>query len=109
MVRNGQTIEPSSGEPPVRQDDVFTKYHDYRAHVLFEPLVAAVESSAAPPKPRPAVAVPPYVQSKLITRAEWAPKEAIVRRARGGDNWPLTWADDGHLYTAYGDANGFEP
>jgi CubicO group peptidase (beta-lactamase class C family) len=43
MVRNGQTIEPLRGEPPVPQDDVFTKYHDYRAHVLFEPLVAAVE------------------------------------------------------------------
>ncbi len=43
MVRNGQTIEPLTGEPPVPQDDVFTKYHDYRAHVLFEPLVAAIE------------------------------------------------------------------
>jgi CubicO group peptidase (beta-lactamase class C family) len=43
MVRNGQTIAPLPGEPPVPQDDVFTRYHDYRAHVLFEPLVAAVE------------------------------------------------------------------
>jgi len=44
MVRNGQTIEPLPGEPPVPQDDVFTKYHDYRARVLFEPLVAAIEA-----------------------------------------------------------------
>jgi CubicO group peptidase (beta-lactamase class C family) len=52
MVRNGQTIEPLPGEPPVPQDDVFTKYHDYRARVLFEPLVAAVEANAAASRPR---------------------------------------------------------
>jgi CubicO group peptidase (beta-lactamase class C family) len=99
MVRNGQTIAPRPGEPPVRQDDVFTKYHDYRARVLFEPLVAAViDGAAALPPPSPVIA-------KLI----WAPKETIVRRAKGGDNWPLTWADDGHQYTAYGDGWGFEP
>ena len=28
---------------------------------------------------------------------------------QGGDNWPITWADDGNLYTAYGDAQGFAP
>ena len=48
-------------------------------------------------------------KSTLITRVDWAPQETIIRRARGGDNWPLTWADDDHLYTAYGDGNGFEP
>ena len=32
-----------------------------------------------------------------------------MRKAKGSDNWPLTWADDGQLYTAYGDGNGFEP
>ena len=37
------------------------------------------------------------------------PGRRIVRKAKGGDNWPMTWADDGHLYTAYGDGNGFEP
>jgi hypothetical protein len=45
----------------------------------------------------------------LITGVEWAPIGAIVRKARGSDNWPLTWADDGDLYGAYGDGNGFEP
>jgi hypothetical protein len=47
--------------------------------------------------------------SPVIKQLTWAAKETIVRQARGGDNWPLTWADDGHLYTAYGDGNGFEP
>jgi hypothetical protein len=45
----------------------------------------------------------------VIQRINWAPAESIVRKARGGDNWPLTWADDGFLYTAYCDGNGFEP
>src|SRR5262245_7315161 len=35
--------------------------------------------------------------------------ESIVRRARGGDNWPVTWADDDAIYTTWGDGNGFEP
>lgn len=47
--------------------------------------------------------------SPVIKSAQWSPKETIVRRAKGCDNWPLTWADDDHLYTAYGDGNGFEP
>jgi CubicO group peptidase (beta-lactamase class C family) len=53
--------------------------------------------------------LPPYPPSTLITGIEWAPPNAIVRAARGSDNWPLTWADDGDLYGAYGDGNGFEP
>jgi hypothetical protein len=51
----------------------------------------------------------PYPPSALIIKADWAPQDSIVRQARGGDNWPITWGDDGFLYTAYGDANGFEP
>src|SRR6266850_231558 len=45
MVRNGETLAPGSGEPPVRDDDVFTKYHDYRARILFEPLMEAVTNT----------------------------------------------------------------
>ena len=33
----------------------------------------------------------------------------IIRQAKGSDNWPITWADDDALYTAYGDGFGFEP
>lgn len=29
------------------------------------------------------------------------------RRAPGSDNWPITWADDGHQYTSWGDGGGF--
>src|SRR5205085_1493506 len=51
----------------------------------------------------------PYPRSPVITGINWAPKETILRKAKGSDNWPITWADDDNLYTAYGDGNGFEP
>ena len=59
----------------------------------------------------------PYPQSAVITAVDWEPE--VVRDAQGktmpsgkkdgSDNWPLTWSDDGHLYTAYGDGYGFDP
>jgi CubicO group peptidase (beta-lactamase class C family) len=52
---------------------------------------------------------PPYPPSPVIKEVRWAPPQHIRRAAKGSDNWPMTWADDGHLYTAYGDGNGFEP
>ncbi len=51
----------------------------------------------------------PYPPSPVIRSVHFAEPAAIVRRACGSDNWPLTWADDGNLYTAYGDGWGFEP
>ncbi len=51
----------------------------------------------------------PHPPSPVIKEILWAPPETIVRRAKGSDNWPMTWADDDWLYTAYGDGNGFEP
>jgi CubicO group peptidase (beta-lactamase class C family) len=58
---------------------------------------------------------PPYPQSPVITAITWAPVSSITRLATGGkkrdgsDNWPMTWADDDNLYTAYGDGYGFSP
>jgi len=54
-------------------------------------------------------ATSPYLPSPAIKRIDWTPAGQIVRRARGSDNWPMTWGDDDLLYTAYGDGNGFEP
>jgi CubicO group peptidase (beta-lactamase class C family) len=51
----------------------------------------------------------PYPASTVVQDIEWAPADTILRRADGSDNWPITWADDGNLYTAYGDGWGFEP
>ncbi len=47
--------------------------------------------------------------SPVIRDIHWSPPQTIVRRAKGSDNWPITWADDDMLYTAYGDGRGFEP
>jgi CubicO group peptidase (beta-lactamase class C family) len=52
---------------------------------------------------------PAIVASPILKNLRWAPKETIIRRAKGSDNWPLTWGDDDALYTAYGDGQGFEP
>jgi CubicO group peptidase (beta-lactamase class C family) len=84
-VRNGGALAPGEDE------------HVVRPRLLFNPLVEAAEWSA------------PYPQSKVVTGINWAPKESIVRAARDSDIWATTWADDGHLYTAYGDGTGFEP
>jgi CubicO group peptidase (beta-lactamase class C family) len=45
MVRNGQTLAPGPGEEPVKEDDVFTRYHDYRARILLEPLSEALDAA----------------------------------------------------------------
>ena len=49
----------------------------------------------------------PYPPSPVISDItfEWSSHE---RHAPGSDNWPITWADDGHQYTAWGDGGGFE-
>jgi hypothetical protein len=51
----------------------------------------------------------PYPASEVIRAVEWAPPGTILRKACGSDNWPITWADDDNLYTAYGDGWGFDP
>lgn len=56
-----------------------------------------------------ALSRPPYPPSQTITSIQWAPLASVVRRAKGGDNWPVTWAADGTLVSAYGDGWGFKP
>ncbi len=63
---------------------------------LFNPVMEAFEAA-------------PYPRSELIRGVEFAPAEEVIRLARGSDNWPATWGDDGALYTAYGDGQGFIP
>jgi CubicO group peptidase (beta-lactamase class C family) len=85
-------------------------YHEPYRLYLFEPLMEAIADAQTVPAPpeAPALAAP-YPPSPVIERLDWAPTNTIIRRAPGSDNWPLTWADDDALYTAYGDGNGFEP
>lgn len=65
-------------------------------------LIAPAKTLLRPP-------YPPYPPSPVIAGIDWSPKESIVRAAKDGDNWPLTWADDDALYTTWGDGTGFVP
>jgi len=47
-----------------------------------------------------------HAPSPVIKEVVWAPKETILRKAKGSDNWPLTWADDDNLYGAYEKPSG---
>jgi hypothetical protein len=48
----------------------------------------------------------PYPPSPVIEKIEfnWS---THLRFATGSDNWPITWADDDHQYTVWGDGGGF--
>jgi CubicO group peptidase (beta-lactamase class C family) len=96
MVRNGQTLATPEELQQLKPRDVFEEFHDPRSRIMFEPLIGAIIK-------------PPYPPSSIIKGISWAPRETIIRQARGSDNWPLTWGDDDNLYGAYGDGNGFEP
>jgi hypothetical protein len=95
-VRSGERLAETGTEP--------SRFHEAYNRFLFEPLAEAIAESR--PASRGAA---PYPPSKVIARLDWAPPDTIVRKAKGSDNWPLTWADDDALYTAYGDGRGFEP
>lgn len=99
VVRTGETLAP----PPKDAKDVFEAFHTPRVKILFEPIVAAITDRSKKS------AAAPYPPSTVITGIDWAAKETIIRKAKGSDNWPLTWADDDRQYTAYGDGRGFEP
>ncbi len=99
VVRNGETLAPE----PKNAKDVFEAFHDPRVKILFEPICDAITD-----RPKRSGAAP-YPLSKAIASIAWAAKETIIRKAKGSDNWPLTWADDDQQYTAYGDGRGFAP
>jgi len=48
----------------------------------------------------------PYPKSPVIKSItyNWSGRKIL---ANGSDNWPVTWAADGHQYTAWGDGEGF--
>jgi hypothetical protein len=50
--------------------------------------------------------VPPYPPSQRIQSIEWH-WETHRTAAPGSDLWPVTWAGDDNLYTAWGDGGGF--
>jgi len=51
-------------------------------------------------------AEPPYPPSSLIKEITWH-WDTLQTAAPGSDLWPVTWAADDNLYTAWGDGGGF--
>ena len=87
IVRNGEDMHNQAKREA---------YHHGYIHYLINPLMDAYIE-------------PPYPESELIKEVKFAPVSTIIRKAEGCDNWPITWADDNNLYSAYGDGWGFEP
>jgi CubicO group peptidase (beta-lactamase class C family) len=110
VVRNGGNLDDGDNDVAV-------------AKYFFTPLMQALQPSPGPsPGPgegaidsSPGLGEGPGEESilskpsSMISYIEWAPADTVLRRAKGSDNWPITWADDDALYTAYGDGRGFEP
>jgi CubicO group peptidase (beta-lactamase class C family) len=111
MVRNGGALSPKE-----ESSIVWERY-------LFAPLMQTlldrpetnwqgnvpVGGSTVISRPENSRPRPPYPPSPVVEWIEWDPPETIIRLARGSDNWPISWADDDRLYTAFGDGHGFEP
>ncbi|MGQ0636431.1 MAG: serine hydrolase [Planctomycetaceae bacterium] len=109
MVRNGAPLQTAAEEIHTPKDQRDQLY-DVQVKNLFARVVEAINEAGNPKQePKASTRVAPYPASRVIAGVEWAPRETIVRQAAGSDNWPLTWADDGELYGAYGDGNGFAP
>jgi len=95
MVRNGGVLaEPGEG----------LGFWGAVERYVFGPLMEAVLQYPDNPDVRL-----PYLPTPVIQKARFAPFHSITRAALGSDNWPITWAHDDDLYTAYGDGWGFEP
>jgi Concanavalin A-like lectin/glucanases superfamily/Domain of unknown function (DUF4185) len=70
-------------------------------------VVFALACAALSVGPRAAVATTsPYPPSPVITGITFD-LSRYVRRAPGSDNWALTWSNDDHQYTPWGDGGGF--
>ncbi|OAI56580.1 hypothetical protein AYO47_08895 [Planctomyces sp. SCGC AG-212-M04] len=105
-------ISPSLNLVMVRNGAELDTDKQTMSEVLFDPLYAAITMRPIADNKK-VEAIPtgkaPVPSSPVIAGIEWAPPSAIIRAAAGSDNWPLTWADDDHLYGAYGDGQGFVP
>ena len=69
---------------------------------LFPLLLAGPSAKERNVEPRK----PPYPPSPVIERIDWDFAHRL-RQAPGSDLWPMTWAADDNLYTAWGDGGGF--
>ena len=111
----------SDAEPPGVQVEAETDPDGYAGVNELPGLPTSPSAGRTPLEPSPAPAQTPsqneastpvpstiaganYPSSTLITRITWG---RSIRREGCGDNVPVTWGADGHLYTAFGDCTGF--
>lgn len=99
-------VIPSLDVVVARAGKSFPRTSGAAHYAPIEPFIEAIAASVGEQGRRPHSPCP---ASNVIPRIDWAPADSVVRRAEGSDNWPITWADDDSLYTAYGDGWGFEP
>jgi CubicO group peptidase (beta-lactamase class C family) len=101
MVRNGRYLS-AAGEKHFWEDII---------EYLFSPMMDMLNKETTTSSPRSSLqpVAAPYPDSPAVKRISFDPPAAIIRKAIGSDNWPITWGDDDDLYTAYGDGWGFEP
>ncbi len=86
-----------------------SRKHTFTIVFIFFIIVSSIfvwfenKSFAYPPT---AINASPYPSSQVITGITWD-FDTLVRAAPGSDLWPVTWADNNHLYTSWGDGGGF--
>jgi predicted amidohydrolase YtcJ len=76
---------------------------DLRNLKVLETVVGGSVAWVSPDVAQPRAPYPPGTAISGI-RLDWSTHR---RNAPGSDNWPFTWADDDHLYGAFGDGGGF--
>jgi hypothetical protein len=96
VVPSLKLVAVRNGEALATGDDAFWTAA-YRE--VFDPLMKTLSASETPP----------YPPSAVIRSIVFAPESTIRRDAVESDNWPITWGDDDHQYTSYGDGHGFPP
>jgi hypothetical protein len=75
VARAGKSWERKEGS---RHYDVLEPF--------FNPIVESVKQ-----KNKPTTLLPPYPHSLVICRVEWDNQEKIIHKAKGSDNFPMTW------------------
>jgi hypothetical protein len=75
--------------------------------VILSPLAALLSSFPVPTYSKGQEKKPPYPSSAVINGITWH-WQTHRTAAPGSDLWPVTWGQDDHLYTAWGDGGGFE-
>lgn len=93
VVRNGSVLDPDLEHRKALEVHLIAPLMEAFSQ---KSAASAATSSPAPPSP-------------VLGEIRWEPPETILRQAQDSDCWPLTWADDDALYTAYGDGYGFDP